>query len=112
MREVRLHLHWTAGRERTQFDLLFAGRRFQENQLGAARRFVSSDFLQAEDVLVKFYSALEVIDAIARMQKFRGCAHALTLTVEAKRGKAEKAGEQSTLIRCSSRREEAPYEMI
>ncbi len=49
MCQVRLDLHRSAGRVMTDFNQFLTFGRFEKGQLGTARRFVATDFLQAQD---------------------------------------------------------------
>ena len=51
--------------EFAELDLLFALRRFEENQLRAATGSVSPGFLQSEHIFIKRHRLLEVGHAIA-----------------------------------------------
>jgi hypothetical protein len=79
MRQIGLDLNRPAGREIAKLNQFLAAGGFHENQFGPARRFMAAGFFQAQNVFVEFDRFFEVVDAIARMQKFGSLAHALTI---------------------------------
>ena len=66
--EIGLDLNGTAVREVAELDGFFAFGCLEEDEFGAARRFVAADFVQAKDLFVEFYGALEVIEAVAGVE--------------------------------------------
>lgn len=68
--EVGAYGDRAAGRIVGDFDEFFAFGCFEENEFGAARGFVTSDFLKPEDVFVEGDGFLQVFDAVSGVQKF------------------------------------------
>lgn len=75
MREIGLDLNRAAGWEMANLNFLLAFGSFEENELGAARRFVAARFGQAENIFIKGDRFFEVAHAIACVQKFFNRAH-------------------------------------
>src|SRR6266567_6618400 len=78
--QVRLDLHRAAGRKIAQFDLLFACRGLQKDQLRAAWRLVPADFFQTNHLGVESDRPLQIVDSITGVQQFFGLAHLSTIT--------------------------------
>ena len=75
MREIGLDLNRAAGWEMANLNFLLAFGSFEENEFGAARRFVAARFGQAENIFIKGDRFFEVAHAIACVQKFFNRAH-------------------------------------
>ena len=75
VREVGLHLYRTAGGKGTNLDQLLTLWRFEEGQLGTARRFVPAHFGEAENFEIELHRAIEVVDAVAGVEKLFGKTH-------------------------------------
>lgn len=75
MSEIGLDLNRAAGWEMANLNFLLAFGSFEENELGAARRFVAARFGQAENIFIKGDRFFEVAYAIACVQKFFNRAH-------------------------------------
>ena len=79
MGKIRLHLHVAAGWEVANFNQLFALWCFEEDQFRTAWGFVALDLIEPEDFAVEFHRALDVVHAVARVQKLRADCHAPTI---------------------------------
>ena len=69
--EIGLDLDRAAGWKITNFDQLFAAGRFEENEFGAARRFVTAHFFEAEHINVKTNALFEIVHAPRRERRLQ-----------------------------------------
>ena len=82
MGEIGLDLDRAAVRKVAKLDEFLAFGGFHEDKFGTARGFVAADFLEAEDPFVKVDAFFEIVQAVARVQKFTGdCFHGVTIGV-------------------------------
>ena len=72
--EVGLDVDGAAGGEGAEFDGFLAARGLQEDEFRAAGRLVSTDFVESKDFTIEPDGAVEIIDAIACVEK-AGNAH-------------------------------------
>lgn len=78
--EIGLDGHGAAVGEVTDLDEFFTLGRLEKDQLGAARRFMTADFMQTEDVPVKADGLFQIVHSIAGVKKFFDSAHELKIT--------------------------------
>ena len=75
MSQIGLDLHRSAAGEVADLNFLVALWRFQEDQLGTSRGFMSADFVQTENLAIKRKGLFEIVDSVSRVQELSNECH-------------------------------------
>lgn len=84
--EVGLDLDWAAVGEIAELDGFLAFGGFEEDQFGAAGRFVATDFLEPENIAIEPDGSFQIVHSVAGVEQFESEAHGASLAAGGRGG--------------------------